>query len=183
MLYIMTTPYVLQKLKDEIDAGIKEGKVSHQITTMEAKTLPYLQVPKSYAINIFTEAGANNDRRSYTRVSESTRPSLACFAKRCHRKATRMMASSFRVEHGSRIAHGQSCATSRSSAKTLKCSGLSDGSASMTRAAQRWRGLWILPLATGGGHVPARPCLSWSSTNSMSRYVIFLPVSRYCTIL
>ncbi|KAI3329047.1 cytochrome P450 [Xylariaceae sp. AK1471] len=43
MLYIMTTPLVYRKLKDEIAAAIRDGKASRPITSAEARGLPYLQ--------------------------------------------------------------------------------------------------------------------------------------------
>lgn len=44
LIHTMTCPPVYQKLKEEIDAAIKEGKVSKPISIQEAKKLPYLQV-------------------------------------------------------------------------------------------------------------------------------------------
>ncbi len=75
MLYIITTPYVLQRLRDEIDGAIDEGKISSQITNSEAKALPYLQV-RFQINNHFRGPTTDSHRRSSTRVSESTRPSL-----------------------------------------------------------------------------------------------------------
>ncbi|KAI1104934.1 cytochrome P450 [Jackrogersella minutella] len=43
MLYILSTPRVYQRLKEEIVSAIKEGKVSSPITQAEARDLPYLQ--------------------------------------------------------------------------------------------------------------------------------------------
>lgn len=44
MLYILSTPRVHGKLKDEIAQGIREGRISSPITHAEARELPYLQV-------------------------------------------------------------------------------------------------------------------------------------------
>lgn len=44
MLYIMTTPRVYQRLREEMRAAIAAGQVSSPITNEEAKRLPYLQV-------------------------------------------------------------------------------------------------------------------------------------------
>ncbi|RYO85039.1 hypothetical protein DL766_005680 [Monosporascus sp. MC13-8B] len=43
MLYIITCPYVYQKLVDEIDEAIRAGRVSSPISNNEAKALRYLQ--------------------------------------------------------------------------------------------------------------------------------------------
>ncbi|KAK4235349.1 Pisatin demethylase [Achaetomium macrosporum] len=43
MLFIMTNPLVYRRLQAEIDAGIKEGRISSPITDAEARNLPYLQ--------------------------------------------------------------------------------------------------------------------------------------------
>ena len=40
----MGIPRVYNRLQEEIDAGIKQGKISEEITFQEAKALPYLQV-------------------------------------------------------------------------------------------------------------------------------------------
>lgn len=44
LLHTMTCPSVYQKLKDEINTAVREGKVSEPITIQEAKRLPFLQV-------------------------------------------------------------------------------------------------------------------------------------------
>lgn len=44
LIHTITCPPVYQKLKDEINTAVKEGKVSTPITIQEAKRLPYLQV-------------------------------------------------------------------------------------------------------------------------------------------
>jgi cytochrome P450 len=44
MLYLMATPLVYQKLKDEIAAAIRDGRASRPITSAEAREIPYLQV-------------------------------------------------------------------------------------------------------------------------------------------
>lgn len=44
LIHTITCPPAYQKLKDEINTAIKEGKVSTPITIQEAKRLPYLQV-------------------------------------------------------------------------------------------------------------------------------------------
>ncbi|KAI5924782.1 cytochrome P450 [Camillea tinctor] len=43
LMYIITTPLVYQRLKEEIANAIRDGKVSHPITFAEARTLPYLK--------------------------------------------------------------------------------------------------------------------------------------------
>ncbi|KAI1091083.1 cytochrome P450 [Rostrohypoxylon terebratum] len=43
LLYILTTPRIYQRLKDEIRAAVSEGRASHPITLVEARELPYLQ--------------------------------------------------------------------------------------------------------------------------------------------
>ncbi|KAI0534486.1 cytochrome P450 [Xylaria digitata] len=43
LLYLMATPVVYQRLKTEMKAAIKSGRVSSPITAAEAKELPYLQ--------------------------------------------------------------------------------------------------------------------------------------------
>ncbi|KAI1763920.1 cytochrome P450 [Hypoxylon sp. FL1150] len=43
MLHILAVPRVYQRLRDEIAAAIREGRVSKMITNAEAKELPYLQ--------------------------------------------------------------------------------------------------------------------------------------------
>lgn len=44
LLYLMASPSVYQKLKQEITDGIKQGRISSPITNEEAKNLPYLYV-------------------------------------------------------------------------------------------------------------------------------------------
>lgn len=44
MLFLMTSPSIYQKLKQEIADGIKQGSISSPIKHEEAKQLPYLQV-------------------------------------------------------------------------------------------------------------------------------------------
>lgn len=44
MLHILAVPRVYLRLKDEIAAALREGRVSKVITNAEAKELPYLQV-------------------------------------------------------------------------------------------------------------------------------------------
>lgn len=44
MMYLMTSPRILQKLRREIADGIRDGRISSPITNDEAKRLPYLQV-------------------------------------------------------------------------------------------------------------------------------------------
>ncbi|KAK8035281.1 cytochrome P450 monooxygenase [Apiospora rasikravindrae] len=43
LLYIIAIPRVYSRLQAEIDAGIREGRISDEITLQEAKALPYLQ--------------------------------------------------------------------------------------------------------------------------------------------
>jgi len=44
LLYIISTPLIYQKLKEEINTAIREGRASSPITNAEARELPYLQV-------------------------------------------------------------------------------------------------------------------------------------------
>ncbi|KAM0347322.1 hypothetical protein ACHAPU_004841 [Fusarium lateritium] len=43
LLYIMSCPRVYQKLKEEIQCAIREGRTSNPITVTQARELPYLQ--------------------------------------------------------------------------------------------------------------------------------------------
>ncbi|KKY26578.1 putative cytochrome p450 [Diplodia seriata] len=43
LLHLLTTPGALFKLREEIDAGIREGRISSPITNAEARELSYLQ--------------------------------------------------------------------------------------------------------------------------------------------
>ncbi|KAH6838567.1 cytochrome P450 [Chaetomium sp. MPI-CAGE-AT-0009] len=43
LLFIITNPLVYRRLQAEIDAGIREGRISSPITDAEARNLPYLQ--------------------------------------------------------------------------------------------------------------------------------------------
>ncbi|KAK6834040.1 cytochrome P450 [Apiospora arundinis] len=43
LLHVMGIPRVYNRLQEEIDAGIREGRISEDITFQEAKALPYLQ--------------------------------------------------------------------------------------------------------------------------------------------
>ena len=43
MLHIATSPHVYEKLRTEIDTGVKQGRISSPITDAEARELPYLQ--------------------------------------------------------------------------------------------------------------------------------------------
>ncbi|KAI1141843.1 cytochrome P450 [Hypoxylon sp. FL0543] len=43
ILYILATPRIYQRLKDEIASAVREGRVSQPITQAEARGLPYLQ--------------------------------------------------------------------------------------------------------------------------------------------
>ncbi|OTA54160.1 cytochrome P450 [Hypoxylon sp. EC38] len=43
ILYILSTPRVYQRLKDEIASAVQEGRASRPITHAEARNLPYLQ--------------------------------------------------------------------------------------------------------------------------------------------
>lgn len=43
MLFLTTTPLAYCRLREEIDQGIAEGRISSPITNAEAKALPYLQ--------------------------------------------------------------------------------------------------------------------------------------------
>lgn len=43
MLYLMTTPSVLVRLRHEVDSATRDGRISSPITEAEARELPYLQ--------------------------------------------------------------------------------------------------------------------------------------------
>jgi cytochrome P450 len=43
LAYLLVTPSAFQKLRDEIDDGVKNGKVSSPVKDAETKQLPYLQ--------------------------------------------------------------------------------------------------------------------------------------------
>ncbi|KAG7288371.1 hypothetical protein NEMBOFW57_007902 [Staphylotrichum longicolle] len=43
LLFVMTSPLVYGRLQAEIDAGIRDGRISAPITDAEARNLPYLQ--------------------------------------------------------------------------------------------------------------------------------------------
>ena len=51
IFYIISTPRVYQRLKQEIAEAIRDGKVSSPITMAEAKALPYLQVRHQHLRN------------------------------------------------------------------------------------------------------------------------------------
>jgi cytochrome P450 len=46
MLHLLSSPRAYQKLQDEIESGIRDGRISSPITEEEAKRLPYLQVSR-----------------------------------------------------------------------------------------------------------------------------------------
>ncbi|KAI1503526.1 cytochrome P450 [Biscogniauxia marginata] len=46
LMYLLTTPLVYQRLKEEIAAAIRDGRASHPITNAEAGNLPYLKAVK-----------------------------------------------------------------------------------------------------------------------------------------
>lgn len=50
-LYILSTPVVYRKLKDEIEEAILQGRISSPITNSEAKLLPYLQAGSTSQFN------------------------------------------------------------------------------------------------------------------------------------
>lgn len=50
MLYIMSSPLVYNKLKQEIRSAILEGRASSPITIAEARELPYLQASTTTCI-------------------------------------------------------------------------------------------------------------------------------------
>ena len=76
-LFILSTPAVYRKLKDEITEGVREGRVSSPITNEEAKKLPYLQV-SSIALLFYTLAAAHSrlvagsDQRRYPHDAASS---------------------------------------------------------------------------------------------------------------
>lgn len=43
MLFLITNPSVLAKLRSEIDSAIRDNRISSPITDAEARNLPYLQ--------------------------------------------------------------------------------------------------------------------------------------------
>ena len=56
LLYLLTTPMVLEKLRAEIDEGIRNGKISSPIANAEARELPYLQVSLILNLRPFPES-------------------------------------------------------------------------------------------------------------------------------
>jgi cytochrome P450 len=44
MLYLMTTPAVYKRFKEEVMQAVREGRASSPITFEEGKRIPYLQV-------------------------------------------------------------------------------------------------------------------------------------------
>lgn len=44
LLYLMVSPIVYTKLKQEISDGIKQGRISNPVTYEQARDLPYLHV-------------------------------------------------------------------------------------------------------------------------------------------
>lgn len=44
LMYLMISPRVYVKLRQEINQGIQQGRISRPVTNDEAKQLPYLQV-------------------------------------------------------------------------------------------------------------------------------------------
>ena len=58
LLFIMTNPLVYRRLQAEIDAGIKDGRVSSPITDTEARNLPYLQAVIREGLRLWPPATA-----------------------------------------------------------------------------------------------------------------------------
>lgn len=48
LLYLMASPGVYSKLKQELADAIKEGRISNPVTNEQAKSLPYLHVSQTY---------------------------------------------------------------------------------------------------------------------------------------
>lgn len=54
MLYLMSSPRVYSSLQAEIDAAVREGRISHPVVTdREARTLPYLQAVVKEGLRIW----------------------------------------------------------------------------------------------------------------------------------
>jgi cytochrome P450 len=43
LLHVLSSPNIFNRLRNEIDEGIRDGRISSPITDAEAKRLPYLQ--------------------------------------------------------------------------------------------------------------------------------------------
>lgn len=56
LLFLMTSPLVYRRLQAEIDAGIREGRISAPITDAEGKDLPYLQAVIREGLRIWPPA-------------------------------------------------------------------------------------------------------------------------------
>jgi cytochrome P450 len=62
MLYLMSSPIFYLKLRNEIDAAIRDGEISSPITDAEAKELPYLQGVIKEGLRIFPPAAGMTPR-------------------------------------------------------------------------------------------------------------------------
>ncbi|KAK5655564.1 hypothetical protein OQA88_5495 [Cercophora sp. LCS_1] len=58
LMYIITCPRVYTSLQAEIDAGVKEGRISSPITDAEARQLPYLQAVIREGLRLYPPATA-----------------------------------------------------------------------------------------------------------------------------
>jgi len=58
LLFIITNPLAYRRLQAEIDAGIKEGRISSPITDAEARKLPYLQAVIREGLRLWPPATA-----------------------------------------------------------------------------------------------------------------------------
>ncbi|KAK3368362.1 cytochrome P450 71A20 [Podospora didyma] len=65
LLFIMTSPLVYRRLQAEIDAGIKDGRISSPITDAEARNLPYLQAVIREGLRLWPPATAPLPKISY----------------------------------------------------------------------------------------------------------------------
>lgn len=61
MLYIITTPRVYQRLKEDIRSAMASGNASSPITNVEAKRLPYFQVSNDSGLRSYFDRQPNGD--------------------------------------------------------------------------------------------------------------------------
>lgn len=72
MLHLLSSPPVYRRLKDEIAAAIREGRISQPVTDAEAKTLPYLHVfPLFLSLFLFTSLFSSLSSSCFSSLSSS----------------------------------------------------------------------------------------------------------------
>lgn len=73
LLHLLTSPTAYHRLKEEIDDGIKAGRISKPVTNEEAQAMPYLQAVISEGL-----------RMTPTYVAEDPSPSLHAHSFLCY---------------------------------------------------------------------------------------------------